>query len=150
MQLATCFTHRHFVCACSPTLSSEPLFAVDAIECWQVRCQDDSERGTLLPVGCHRACLGCHRTIQLSLCTLCYATVLCKRWYRPKARLNEQSLNAAPILNLQSRHASQVDLPEPEDEGEPGGKKGGSVLNKRKEDKQLMELAGRTMNHAQR
>lgn len=44
--------------------------------------------------------------------------------------------------------ACQVDLPEPEDE-DAGGKKG-SVLNSRKEDKQLMELAGRTMNHAQR
>lgn len=55
-----------------------------------------------------------------------------------------------PQTYLQSRHALQVDLPEPEDEAEPGGKKGGSVLNKRKEDKQLMELAGRTMNHAQR
>ncbi len=48
-------------------------------------------------------------------------------------------------------HAPQVDLPDPEDEAEPGGKKGcGSALNMRKEDKQLMELAGRTMNHAER
>ena len=50
-------------------------------------------------------------------------------------------------------HGLQVDLPEPEDEGGPkrrGGAKGGSVLAQRGEDKQLLELAGRRMQHAER
>lgn len=50
-------------------------------------------------------------------------------------------------------HDLQVDLQEPEDEGGPkrrGGTKGGSVLAQRSEDKQLLELAGRRMQHAER
>lgn len=41
----------------------------------------------------------------------------------------------------------QVDLPDPEEEDRKGR---GSVRDKRKEDKALLEMAGRTMNHAQR
>jgi hypothetical protein len=57
---------------------------------------------------------------------------------------------SAPAL---LRHGLQVDLPEPEDEGGPkrrGGTKGGSVLAQHGEDKQLLELAGRRMQHAER
>jgi hypothetical protein len=59
------------------------------------------------------------------------------------------TLSASTLLH----HDTQVDLPEPEDEGGPkrrGGVKGGSVLVQRGEDKQLLELAGRTMQHAER
>lgn len=47
----------------------------------------------------------------------------------------------------------QLDLPDPNDEDAPkrrGDSKGGSVLTQRGVDKQLMELAGRTMQHAER
>lgn len=59
------------------------------------------------------------------------------------------STSASALLHLEL----QVDLPEPEDEGGPkrrGGSKGGSVLAQRGEDKQLLELAGRRMQHAER
>lgn len=49
-------------------------------------------------------------------------------------------------------HGVQVDLLEPEDEDAPkrrGAGKGGSVLQQREQDKQLMELAGRRMQHAE-
>ena len=52
-------------------------------------------------------------------------------------------------MSLSGSH-TQVDLPEPKDESDVKKGKRGSVLGQRKEDKSLMELAGRTMNHAQR
>ena len=104
---------------CSPTLSSEPVFRVDTLECWQVRRRKDN---------CWKAL-----TIQ-ELCCL------------GSGFTNRMSLQ-------ECYHGLQVDLPEPEDEGGPkrrGGAKGGSVLAQRGEDKQLLELAGRRMQHAER
>lgn len=104
---------------CSPTLSSEPVFQVDTLECWQVGCC--SAASCVAPAGC-------------------------------KILLSLQWCDADDLLG-RCLHILQVDLPEPEDEVGPkrrGGGEGGSVLSQRGEDKQLLELAGRRMQHAER